>query len=218
MTSESVLLGHDGWVTGLHWQTDYTGPYPTLLSASSDRSMILWEQDVASQLWLTASRFGEIGGTNLGFFGALFGKHNRSVIAHGWGGSFHCWRKGEENGAWKAIISPTGHFDEVSSLAWEPNGEYLVSVSADQTARLHAPWTREGIQTWHELGRPQIHGYDMEDVAFLSRTRFISGSEEKIIRVFDAPKVFVDSMRDLGVTSSLEDDVCLRHILHSAAS
>lgn len=207
VTSESVLLGHDGWITGLHWQPNDSGALPFLLSASADRSMILWEHDSASQLWLTTSRFGEIGGTNLGFFGALFGKDSRTVLAHGWGGSFHCWRKTGDNGSWKAVISPTGHFDEVTSLAWEPEGEYLVSVSADQTARLHAPWTRDGTTTWHELGRPQIHGYDMEDVAFLSRTRLISGSEEKIIRVFDAPKTFIESMQSLGVTRTLEDDV-----------
>jgi hypothetical protein len=47
----------------------------------------------------------------------------------------------------------------------------------------------------------------MEDVAFLSRTRLISGSEEKIIRVFDAPKTFIESMQSLGVTRTLEDDV-----------
>lgn len=34
-----------------------------------------------------------------------------------------------------------GHYDAVSDLAWEPtHGRYILSVSSDQTTRLHAPW------------------------------------------------------------------------------
>ena len=193
--------------------------------------MILWEQDASSSLWLASQRFGEIGGTNLGFFGALWGSHGQTVLAHGWGGSFHVWRKvASENNeksvianglgslqeqqkdvgvrsVWKSVVSITGHYGEVTSLAWEPNGEYLITVSADQTARLHAPWKRDGIETWHEMGRPQIHGYDMEDVAFVSRLRFISAAEEKIVRVFDAPAMFLESSKALGISVSLMSGV-----------
>lgn len=49
-----------------------------------------------------------------------------------------------------------------------------------------------------ELGRPQIHGYPLASVAFTSRVQFVSGADEKIVRVFDAPKVFVSSARKLS--------------------
>lgn len=163
--------------------------------------MIMWECDKASGIWLSSQRFGEIGGTNLGFFGALWGHHDDVVLAHGWSGSFHIWRR--SNNTWAASVSISGHYDEVTSLAWEPGGDYLITVSADQTARIHAPWRREGIETWHELSRAQIHGYDMYDVSCLSRLRYISGSEEKTVRVFDAPDTFVESMHALGGTTSL---------------
>lgn len=166
--------------------------------------MILWQQDAASSIWLTHHRFGEMGGTNLSFFGALWGKKSRAVMAHGWGGSFHVWKtEADLESQWRSVTSITGHFDEVSSLAWEPNGDYLLTVSADQTTRLHAPWRRKGVETWHELSRPHIHGYDMFDIAFLSRQRYISGAEEKVIRVFDAPSLFSQSMRSLGSSASL---------------
>ena len=37
-----------------------------------------------------------------------------------------------------------GHFGEVVDMQWEPGGQFLLSVSTDQTTRLHAPWIREG--------------------------------------------------------------------------
>ena len=79
-------------------------------------------------------------------------------------------------------------------------------ASTDQTSRIHAPWTRavdgiENVTTWGELGRPQIHGYDMTCVAPISRLRFVSGADEKVVRVFDAPRGFARSLNALRVTA-----------------
>lgn len=40
----------------------------------------------------------------------------------------------------------------------------------------------------------------MTCVAFLDRLRFVSGADEKVVRVFDAPRGFADSLTKLGVT------------------
>ena len=95
-------------------------------------------------------------------------------------------------GLWNPGVVCSGHFDAVEDLAWEPAGRFLISVSADQTARLHAPWMHsvEGPITWHEIARPQIHGYDLSSIAVLGPFRYASGAEEKIIRVFEAPNNF----------------------------
>lgn len=45
--------------------------------------------------------------------------------------------------------------------------------------------------TWHEVARPQVHGYDMQCLAMIGRFRFVSGADEKVLRVFTAPKNFV---------------------------
>ncbi|RLN38355.1 hypothetical protein BBJ28_00012288, partial [Nothophytophthora sp. Chile5] len=75
---------------------------------------------------------------------------------------------------------------------------YLLSVSLDQTARVLAPVqtahqdAKRPIETWHEISRAQVHGYDLNCACFLlgntaTNDRFVSGADEKILRVFEAP-------------------------------
>lgn len=80
-----------------------------------------------------------------------------------------------------------------------------VICSLDQTTRIHGPWRRstgtEGssdlIETWHEISRPQIHGYDLIAATWLDSFRFVSVADEKVARVFDAPKGFVKTLEGL---------------------
>ena len=62
-----------------------------LLSASMDKTMILWVPDEASGLWLDAMRVGEVGGNTLGFYGGVFSPDGNSILAHGFQGAFHLW-------------------------------------------------------------------------------------------------------------------------------
>ena len=59
---------------------------------------------------------------------------------------------------------------------------------SDQTTRLYAEWKRGQRRSWHEFSRPQIHGYDLNCVDSIGNSRFISGADEKLLRVFDEPK------------------------------
>ncbi|GAA6028373.1 hypothetical protein JCM8097_007000 [Rhodosporidiobolus ruineniae] len=240
--SEAVLLGHDAWVTGLNWAplSSTSPPSLRLLSTSADRSLILWEplpsepstssssaatpsytktsptSSSASYLWTSTQRFGEFASqTNLGFFGALWGLEGRTVLASGWGGSWHVWTlspslsssssaaagEGDE-GEWEPQVAVSGHLGAVRQVQWEPMGEYLLSCAADMSTRLWAPWRREGgVETWHELARPQIHGYPLSSLSFTprqNRLQFVSGADEKVVRVFDAPGVFLRSLRTLS--------------------
>ena len=60
----------------------------------------------------------------------------------------------------------------------------LCTVSADQTCRLWAlSRVGRGPGAWREVGRPQVHGHDFTCVAFVSNDVYVSGSDEKVLRV-----------------------------------
>ncbi len=103
---------------------------------------------------------------------------------------------------WQPKIAIEGHFAEVNDLCWEPNGNYFVSVSSDQTARLISNWDRtEGKDkksTYHEIARPQVHGYDLQSIAFTTDFEFASGAEEKVVRVFGAPQSFLSNLEKIS--------------------
>lgn len=84
-------------------------------------------------------------------------------------------------------------------LAWDPNQKYIVSASLDQTTRLTAPYISTEINSksgWQEISIPQIHGFNMSCVCFVNNQEhvYVSGSDEKILRVFGAPQTVVDML------------------------
>ena len=49
---------------------------------------------------------------------------------------------GKVSNQWRPVVTGSGHFDEMEDLEWETGGgQFVVSVSKDQTTRLHAPTT-----------------------------------------------------------------------------
>jgi hypothetical protein len=83
----------------------------------------------------------------------------------------------------------------------------------DQTTRIHGPVHDNSTDVgqkdvWHELARPQIHGYDVVDVNFISPLRFASIADEKVTRIFDAPRNFVAMVNSLGIIKVPLVDVC----------
>ena len=52
-------------------------------------------------------------------------------------------------------------------------------------------------RVWHEIARPQVHGYDMTCLTMLGRYRFASGADEKVARIFEAPRNFLENLVSL---------------------
>jgi elongator complex protein 2 len=164
---------------------------------------------------------GSVGSSLLGFCRAsVEPEQGRCLVGHAYGGTLHFWSLDEperdntekkdnplnempteERAAlvqWKATPCLTGHFNGVTDLCWEASaGEYLLTVSNDQTCRLWAPVAKadedgDAAPIWVELARPQVHGYDLSAVASLSTEThphlLVTGADEKELRAFDAPK------------------------------
>uniref|UniRef100_A0A3P8TAB7 Elongator complex protein 2 n=1 Tax=Amphiprion percula TaxID=161767 RepID=A0A3P8TAB7_AMPPE len=203
---ETVLAGHENWVYGVHWQPPfYKGgelQQPlSLLSASMDKTMILWAPEEGSGVWIEQVRVGEVGGNTLGFYGCQMSPDGSMIVAHAFHGALHLWCKDQDKeGEWRPGVVISGHFNAVQDLSWDPEGEFILSVGSDQTTRLFTPWRKQHSEqaTWHEISRPQIHGYDMQCLAMVGRFQFVSGADEKVLRVFQAPRNFVENFANIS--------------------
>ncbi|KAF2353714.1 WD40 repeat [Trinorchestia longiramus] len=225
---ETVLACHDGAVAHLCWlqRPGLKEQNLRLLSCTQteDRSIVLWqpqnycdvqhcsqtrselaadEDDGDGGVWVEGARLGEVGGNREGFFSAVFNGDGSAVYAHSYKGGMHEWRA-EGQGQWVPRPTVSGHSRAVVDCSWEPLGRYLLTCSLDQTTRLHAQ-TLEG--SWHELCRPQVHGYDMSCVACMSSLNFVAGAEEKVLRAFAGPTQLIHTLSkicDWGLSPELE--------------
>ncbi|ORX71254.1 WD40 repeat-like protein [Linderina pennispora] len=199
---DSVLMGHDGWVNSVAWNGGgQTGPL--LVSASLDSSVLVWHPDPDAGVWGSVARLGEVGGSAQGFLGAAMKDDGSALLAHGYHGSFHMWQQPDRvasEALWQPTPSLSGHYGSVQDVLWDPTGSYLLTVSLDQTSRLVAPWISDRAEHrgWHEIARPQVHGYDMRCAAFTSPFQYVSGADEKVVRVFQATQQFVTGWRSVS--------------------
>lgn len=144
ITFDALLIGHEAGVTSLTWCPMRRGsdPLPTLLSTSTDSSLILWSptslgvsaEGGSPSLWINRQRFGDIGGQKLGgFVGGLWAGGGEEVLAWGWNGGWRRWRRlppdDQANGeVWDEVGAISGHSGPVKGLAWSPQGEYMIST------------------------------------------------------------------------------------------
>ncbi|KAH6573854.1 hypothetical protein BASA62_002723 [Batrachochytrium salamandrivorans] len=222
---DALLTSHDDWVYSVNWHPavckndsetgarEYQQPM-SLISASADKSIMIWQPDDHSESWIYQARLGEVGGATFGFYGALLSPSGDTILSNGYNGALHTWkRKGSDYTNWSPAVGVSGHSSAVKCLAWDPTGTFLLSTGSDQTTRAIAPWRHDDIVSWHEIGRPQIHGYDINCLAFVHTYQFISGADEKVLRVFSAPRAFAISLENItgikGEIAKLQLGACL---------
>ncbi|KAI9338797.1 WD40-repeat-containing domain protein, partial [Obelidium mucronatum] len=203
---DALLIGHEDWVHSVSWAPTVLGANGKpvqkleLVSASADKCVTVWRPD-NSHVWTVDARLGEVGGNSFGFYGARFGPNSSWILAHGYHGAIQFWesdRSGDSGGeVWNTKLGLSGHFGIVKDLAWSPKGDFLVSSSLDQTSRLWGQW-KNGDNQWHEIARPQIHGYDLHCLAMIHPYGFVSGADEKVIRVFEASRTFLESLEHIS--------------------
>ena len=214
VTFEALLVGHEDWIFTVSWRRS-RGKL-RLLSSSADNSLAIWERDETSGIWLCSIRLGEISaqkgsttatGSTGGFSIGLWSPDGDGVLSLGRTGSWRLWQYEEERDRWVQGTGTGGHLGSITGIAWAGDGSYLLSTSSDQTTRLHAEWKREsGQSSWHEMARPQIHGYDLNCIDTITDTQFISGADEKCLRVFDQPRATAELLQKLSKTDTLLKD------------
>lgn len=194
ITFEALLLGHEDWVYSAAWSPSANDQ---LLTSSADGSLTIWEPDPSSGIWVSITRLGEISGQKGattatgsagGFWSAHWSPNGDAVTCLGRTGSWRLWQFDDTQQYWVQKHAVSGHASPVSGISWAPDGSYLLSTGSDQTTRLHAEWQRGTKRSWHEFARPQIHGYDLNCVSANNNHQFVSGADEKLLRVFDEPK------------------------------
>ncbi|OKL56929.1 hypothetical protein UA08_07894 [Talaromyces atroroseus] len=207
VTFEALLLGHEDWIYTVNWNPSTDAKNAQLLSASADNSLTIWEQDPTTGVWVTIERMGELSvqkgstsatGSTGGFWIGLWSPDGKQVVSLARTGSWRAWAYDEDLDIWQQRLGISGHVRSVNDIQWEANGAYLLSTSSDQTSRLYAEWLREeSSSSWHEFSRPQIHGYDLNCIDSLGPARFVSGADEKLLRVFNEPKQIAQLLENI---------------------
>lgn len=213
---EALLLGHEDWIYTARWSRAEDGRL-RLLSSSADNSLSIWESDEESGIWITVARLGEVSrekgattatGSIGGFWTGMWSPDGTTVITLGRTGSWRRWDYDSKEDQWKQNFAVTGHTRAVTGISWSRDGSYLLSTCSDQTTRLHGEWAA-GDGTWHEMSRPQIHGYDLNCISWLTPTTFVSGADEKLMRVFTEPKAVARMLQRLTLSTSVPDSPSL---------
>lgn len=219
---EALIMGHDDWISGLQWHPSCKvvgqDHKLQLLTCTADTALMIWEMDVDSGIWVCVSRLGEMSvkgastatGASGGFWSCLWfidpSTKEHYVLASGKTGSFRVYKSDENGQSFESVLGITGAVKDVNDIKWSVNGDYFTATSLDQTTRLYAPWKREGFESWHEFARPQIHGYDMICYDNISPTKFVSGGDEKILRVFEMTKSISKLLQNLCGTQIVEEN------------
>jgi elongator complex protein 2 len=90
---ESVLAGHEGWVYGVRWARASMSDKLILLTASVDKTLVVWEEDADAGLWLESARVGDVGGNHVGFLGCLVSPGCQRILGYTRHGAFQLWER-----------------------------------------------------------------------------------------------------------------------------
>ena len=202
ITLDSVLSGHEDVVSSVMWgKIDENF---VILSSSLDFSVGIWVYDKKYNIWDKKYSLGEMIGNKHAFFYATFLNSYKEVLAYSYHGSLYYWKMNNE-GTFVANPIIHGHFEEVTDIRWDLSNSILFSCSHDETTRSFGYWKKN--KTWHEINRPQIHGYPIHSLSCINMTKnkdeelickIISASEEKVLRMFNPPFNIIKFLKELS--------------------
>ncbi|CAK66877.1 unnamed protein product (macronuclear) [Paramecium tetraurelia] len=182
---ETILQGHIEEVSTVNWFDENT-----ILSGSFDYNVIIWKQDKDTGLWLSVSRLGQTSGNKNQIFGLQTSFDKQYIICYTLTGAIYIWKQEQDNWVEQPVV--TGHYAEVTDLDFK---DYVLTCSSDQTSRIFTKWIKN--DTYHEISRPQIHGYDLNAIKQIGN-QIISGGDEKILRMFNPSPFTINQLNYLN--------------------
>lgn len=205
ITLDSILSGHEESVSSVKWIM-FNDNY-ALLSSSFDFTVAIWIYDSKHNIWNKEYTLGEMLGNRHAFYYATFCQDYKEVLAYSYNGAFYMWKM-DDKGQYKNNLVTHGHFNGVSDICWDYSNRILFSCSEDETTRAFGCNVKN--DTWHEINRPQIHGYEINTIICKRNDKdnnkrdndlickIISGADEKLLRVFTPSFNLIKYIKDLS--------------------
>lgn len=228
---DSVLGGHDDWVTSIKW-----AGRGCVVTASMDRTVSVWLPERTTDVWTHAVRLWGVpgallGGGVYGFYAVAVAPDGATVLAHGHTGAVHAWTLCPALGspaltaacppaATQCVLLPAGPTARATTLAWSDvrahsAPPYLLVGGEDKVVRAYAECCccahssgSSNSRMWAEIARPLVHGHAVRALCPVAHNHSIAVvAEEKAVRVLTAPSTFVQSLYLLCGTGDVPPDV-----------
>lgn len=138
------LANHTDSVTTASW---YSGDgRAMILTASRDRSALVWEQTGSQGSRETWEVVGKLLGHTDSITSAAWSPIEEVVVTGSHDRTVRVWRSGGKE-CWEqtATLDEKGHTEKVTSVAWSPDGRKIVSGSADRVTRV---WHQGSSGKW----------------------------------------------------------------------
>ena len=129
---------------------------------------------------------GQFLGNKNSYFNIEANPSGTHLVAVNYIGSAMIWKFDKETEKFNLLPSFNGHYMEVKGIQWNHSGDFLVSVSKDQTTRIVSQNKQD--KQFHEISRAQIHGYDINAVETVKVKEGVvdviaCGADEKVVRI-----------------------------------
>lgn len=105
---------------------------------------------------------GQLLGNKNAYFDVVCNETNEYLAALNYTGAVLLWHYSDKQYTLRESFN--GHSGSVKDIEWNHTGDFLVSVSKDQTTRVLA---RKHGGNYYEISRAQVHGYDINAVTVI---------------------------------------------------
>ena len=166
LTLQHSLSGHTGVVYSVAWSPDSR----LLASASSDKTIRLWDTQTSHLLYIRSGHTSEVNSVAWSPDGRLLASASDDKTIRLW-----------DTQTFQPLHTFSDHAGAVDSVAWSPDGRLLASASSDSTIRL---WDTQTTQPLHTLSG---HSDRVLSVVWSPDGRLLaSASVDSTIRLWEA--------------------------------